>query len=258
MSDPKNSKKKMLIVDVSIAVVILGVSFLVQWLLSKRRRHLEMQKISLSSYSEIAMTGDVVFFSSMQMEVRSMIMNPWSHVGLIIVDKDKGILLWESNVTDDYEQKHPLVDQLTMIHGKGGPQLVKFSEKINVFKGDICIKRLISPTLYKNRDDENQRRNQLITPLMENSIHYTFEDGPLFWIPVYFYFRSMLPGTDLLVKDCVKRKKMFCSEAVVEGLRALGAVCDHIKPQVMLPPDILQNRIMDNGWLLGDSMLLKD
>jgi hypothetical protein len=60
---------------------------------------------------------------------------------------------------------------------------------------------------------------------------------------------------------------MFCSEAVAEAALALGALrpkvnfplysslTDKVKPAVVLPPDILRNRVHGNGWSLDKPLL---
>jgi hypothetical protein len=187
-----------------------------------------MAKINATEYLKEAMTGDVIMFSSVHPEgivtfsfntkelVRTLVRSPWSHVGVIVVDKVMGVMMWESNIADDYEQDNPIIDkvwnfyatlkdQITGIKGKSGPQLVYFADKLNVFGGEICVKKLISPFPYDDRDMENERRTALLQPLMMNTKNYVFEDGPVFWIPAYLHFRDMVPGSDLLVKDCNKR-----------------------------------------------------
>jgi len=200
-----------------------------------------MDTINYQSIRESLSTGDIILFSGkgpISAGIKRATLCKWSHVGMILKLPEYDFLtIWESTTLSN-------VRDLDTGKLRKGVQLVPLSARVNMYDGDIVIRRLDGVEF--NKDDVKKlmqfRREVTGRPYEEHIIELikAAYDGPF-----------GLNSEDL--------SSLFCSELVAEAYQRLGLLDERIPSNEYTPKDFSEEgRLNLLKGTLSKEILLKD
>ncbi|OUS24539.1 hypothetical protein A9Q99_24395 [Gammaproteobacteria bacterium 45_16_T64] len=198
----------------------------------------------VTAYQEIRgdlNTGDIVLFSGkggISAGIKWGTLSKWSHVGMILNFPEYDfVTVWESTNLDN------TIDLDTAIPRKG-VQLVPLSARVNGYKGDIAVRKLIGV----NQDAMDigalmQLRKEIAGRKYEESVIELFKaayDGPL-------------------GRNSEDLSSLFCSELVAEAYQRLGLLTEVKPSNEYTPADFSEKRALSlEIGTLGGEILIRD
>ena len=194
----------------------------------------------MKTYNEIRhhlKTGDLVFFSGkgfVSNMIKLVTRSKWSHVGIVLnhIEFDH-VMLWESTTLSN------IPDSETHQKTKG-VQLVTLSNRLEVYDGDVMIKRLNRPV---------QDANLILARLRKEFKNVDYEQSELELV------KSALDLTNL-DKNEEDFSSIFCSELVAKAYKELGLFPGDIVSNEWTPADFARVSNLLNGYNLSDDILL--
>lgn len=182
-------------------------------------------------------TGDIVLFSGrckVARAIQLLTWCKWSHVGMIIIDdKYNTPLVYESTHNDR-------VPGLDLGRKTQGVQVVKLSDRLEGYKGDMAIQKLSGCNITKlNLERFNYFRKESVGVLFEEDLLEAFL-SMIKWIGNYSDFTTR-----------------FCTEHVGGCWSALGILPDDYNVHKLTPADFAKQRIKLNSGRLESPFLVK-
>ena len=183
-------------------------------------------------------TGDIILFSGrckVARLIQLLTWCKWSHVGMIIVDdKYDTPLVYESTHNDR-------VPGLDLGRKTQGVQLVKLSDRLEGYKGDMALMRIQDCIVTKdNLDRLDLFRKESVGVLFENNIKEAFLSMFKWW-----------PNTG----DFTTR---FCTEHFGGCFAALGLLDDNHDVHKITPADIAKQKLKLTSGKLDKLFLIKN
>ena len=215
---------------------------------------------TLSQYSTVARTGDLVLFSdpgsrTVRMGTRCVI----NHASFVIVnprDRER-ILLYESDVLGHSMQTESTKDLITGAP-KAGSILFTLRKKMAIRKpgGSIIVLRLraTSPAVRKSEEEDHSTMMEYVKH--SHGWGFPMKDG--FWIMQCLRSNSLLPVPARFRGG--PRKETFCSELASLCLRAIGALNPAVEPVDVMPEDLWEDngmRVLGPGWSFDEPIFLR-
>ena len=182
-------------------------------------------------------TGDIVLFSGrckVARLIQLLTFCKWSHVGMIIIDKKYDTpLVYESTYNDR-------VKGLDLGKRTQGVQVVRLSDRLTGYKGDIAIMRLNACIITEsNLERFDNFRKESVGVKFESSIKEAFLSMFKWW-----------PNAG----DFTTR---FCTEHIGGSWCALGILPDDYNVHKLTPADFARRKIKMNSGRLEKPILMK-
>ncbi len=188
-------------------------------------------------------TGDLVLFSGrspFSYMIRLATMSKWSHVGMVVKLPEYDFLtLFESTTSD-------CIRDLGTQEIKNGVQLVPLSERIELYSGDIAVRRI---------QGEHYDEKAFVDAVM--SVRKRLQNRP-FDPDKLELLRAAYDGP--FGTNTEDLSAIFCSELVVEVYKHLGLLDADIPSNEYTPVDFSAKgmRYLQLGFSLSEEIILKD
>lgn len=239
-------------IDVIIAIVIVLILISILFLFAFSWNFVNSESCTLDEYSSSAQTGDIILFSSSVPDLRWSIGNAWSHIGIVIKNKQNPSEPYfiESDVPLTYEEINR-IDLLTNEKVKSGIKMTYLKNKLRNYSGELAYRRLNKPSYIKEEFNEDEWIN-----IVKKLTFVRYENSANFWLQRFFAIRKLLP-TSMNLKFFQKRKKAFCSELTAYILKEQKILKQHIDPATVLPHHFssyytdLNTNFFQRGWSYG-------
>lgn len=247
-----------LIIDAVLAILLVIV-FIV-WEVSKTLIPSNYNTLSWNDYRSVAMTGDILVFSSVKSALRRALKSPFSHTAMVVVvPETNDILVWESTLMG-HDSKHYVPSDIFKGKPKNGPQLHDMEKKVRWYDGRVFIRQLVTFGA-QDRDMENKRRFDLLLPMIHRIKDYDYESGYYMWPILFCQERRIAPLKVLksIMLEPHENKKIFCSEMMVIALQEMNMAKKDVYTRSIMPSDLAKRKswYMEPGYTLTDICELK-
>ena len=181
-------------------------------------------------------TGDIVLFSGsciVANTIKVLTLCNWSHVGMIVIDSHYNEpLLYESTHDDS-------LTGLDLGESNQGVQLVRLSERVDHYDGEVSVRKLIGANLT---EDDLYRFH-----LMRKSfVGRKFEESEL----------QITMSAISFIETDEDLTTLFCSELVAQSYIELGLLPGNIASNNYTQEDFTENIVLSRG-MLGKEIQIK-